>query len=45
MRIKPIKAFRVLSGLDNTNTVFPDHFEEINRTITQQVRPFTMTSI
>jgi hypothetical protein len=44
MRLKPIKAFRVLFGLDQNKAAFPDDFEDFHRTIIQRVRPFTMTS-
>lgn len=44
MTIKPIKAFKVLFGLDNQQTAFPPDFEAIHHTIINKVRPFTMTS-
>jgi hypothetical protein len=44
MKIKPIKAFRALLGLDENKSTFPDDFEEIHRIIIQKVRPYTMTS-
>jgi hypothetical protein len=44
MRLKPIKALRVLFGLDLNKSIFPDDFEDIHKTIIQKVRPYTMTS-
>ncbi len=44
MRLKPIKAIRVLLGLDDQKSAFPDDFEDIHRKIIAKVRPFTMTS-
>lgn len=44
MTIKPIKAFKVLFGLDHQPTSFPPDFEAIHHTIINKVRPYTMTS-
>ena len=44
MKIKPIKALKVLLGMDEPTIAYPGDFEEIHQTIIQKVRPFTMTS-
>jgi hypothetical protein len=44
MKIKPIKAIRVLFGQDEKTKQLPPDFENIHSTIIEKVRPYTMTS-
>ena len=44
MKIKPIKAIRVLFGQDEKTKQWPPDFENIHSTIIEKVRPYTMTS-
>ncbi|WP_026763370.1 TylF/MycF/NovP-related O-methyltransferase [Sediminibacterium salmoneum] len=44
MKIKPIKALRVLFGQDEKSKQLPPDFEPIHTTIIEKVRPYTMTS-
>lgn len=44
MKIKPIKALRVLFGQDEKSLHLPPDFEIIHKTIIEKVRPYTMTS-
>ena len=45
MKIKPIKAFKVLFDIQNERDLFPLDFEEFHKEIIAKVRPYTMTSI
>lgn len=44
MKIKPIKAIRVLFGQDEKSQQLPPDFENIHSSIIDKVRPYTMTS-
>ncbi|MBR2647733.1 MAG: class I SAM-dependent methyltransferase [Sediminibacterium sp.] len=44
MTFKPIKAFRVLFGIENTISAYPSDFELFHQEIINKVRPYTMTS-
>ncbi len=44
MKIKPIKALKVLFGQDEKSHQLPPDFENIHRSIIEKVRPYTMTS-
>ncbi|BDQ11540.1 TylF/MycF family methyltransferase [Sediminibacterium sp. TEGAF015] len=44
MKIKPIKALKVLFGQDEKGQQLPPDFEQIHSTIIEKVRPYTMTS-
>ena len=44
MKIKPIKAIRVLFGQDEKSQQLPPDFEKIHSSIIEKVRPYTMTS-
>lgn len=44
MKIKPIKALKVLFGQDEATTKLPADFEELHQLIIEKVRPYTMTS-
>jgi len=44
MKIKPIKALKVLLGMDETTITYPGDFEQFHQSIIQKVRPYTMTS-
>lgn len=44
MKFKPVKAFKVLFGLDNNIALFPPDFEDFHKNIINKVRPYTMTS-
>ncbi len=44
MKIKPIKALKVLLGMDETKIKYPGDFDQIHQSIIQKVRPYTMTS-
>ena len=44
MKIKPIKAIRVLFGQDEKSQQLPPDFENIHTSIIDKVRPYTMTS-
>ncbi|WP_438945595.1 TylF/MycF/NovP-related O-methyltransferase [Sediminibacterium sp.] len=44
MKIKPIKALRVLFGQDEKSQQLPPDFENIHTSIIEKVRPYTMTS-
>ena len=45
MKIKPIKALKVLLGMDEITITYPKDFEQFHQTIIQKVRPYTMTSV
>ena len=44
MKIKPIKALKVLFGQDEQKAALPPDFETIHENIIAKVRPYTMTS-
>ncbi len=44
MKIKPIKALKVLFDLEEKKQIFPLDFEPFHKDIIEKVRPFTMTS-
>ena len=44
MKIKPIKALKVLFGQDEKSHQLPPDFENIHKSIIEKVRPYTMTS-
>ncbi len=45
MKIKPIKALKVLFGQDEELAKLPADFEEFHKEIIKKVRPYTMTSV
>lgn len=44
MKFKPVKAFKVLFGIDNIASTFSPDFEDFHINIINKVRPYTMTS-
>ncbi len=44
MKIKPIKALRVLFDLQDNKQAFPLDFEDIHKNVITKVKPYTMTS-
>ncbi len=44
MKLKPVKAFKVLFGVEDKTNVYPGDFEAIHQEIIEKVRPYTMTS-